>query len=90
MKGERLKRLVREEVKVLQAYKVEKSPYKAKLDANESPFSLPPPLHAELLTILEGIALNRYPDPDAEELRAAIAMRLGVPVECLILGNGSD
>jgi len=90
MKGKPLKRLVREEVRALRAYKVDKVPYKAKLDANESPFSLPPELHAELLTALEGIALNRYPDPDVEELRAAITMRLGVPVDRLILGNGSD
>ncbi len=90
MKGERLKELVRGEIRGLQAYTVEKGLYKAKLDANESPFPLPPELHGELLTILERVPLNRYPDPDAGEARAAIAGRLGIPAERLILGNGSD
>lgn len=90
MRGERLKRLVREEVRGLQAYTVEKVPSKVRLDANESPFSSPPELQAELLTILERVPLNRYPDPDAREVRAAIAARLGIPAERLILGNGSD
>jgi histidinol-phosphate aminotransferase len=36
------------------------------------------------------LELNRYPDPEASELRALLAARAGWPREGLLLGNGSD
>lgn len=86
----RIEDLVRKEVRDLQAYRVEKAPSKVKLDANESPFSLPPDLLAELFEGLERVPLNRYPDPEAWELREAIAESLGVPPSWVMVGNGSD
>jgi len=62
----------------------------AKLDANELPFALPPELRAGLAAALAEVALERYPDPRARELRAAVAAQLGVAGDQLTFGNGSD
>src|SRR6185503_3617061 len=39
---------------------------------------------------LADVALERYPDPNARELRAAVAAQLGVAGDQLVFGNGSD
>ena len=63
---------------------------RAKLDANELPFALPAELRARLGAALAEVALERYPDPRARALREALARRLGVAGDQLVLGNGSD
>ena len=50
------------------------------LDANENPFS----------QAWEGISLNRYPDPNQRKLRRCLAAYLGVEVENVLAGVGSD
>ena len=45
------------------------------LDANENPF---------------GNGLNRYPDPHHRSLRRELSRIKRVPMESLLLGNGSD
>ncbi len=62
----------------------------AKLDANELPHGLPPELRAQLAKVLADVPLERYPDPQAKQLRAAVATSLGVAGEQLVFGNGSD
>jgi histidinol dehydrogenase len=62
----------------------------AKLDANELPYGLPPELRARLAAVLAEVPLERYPDPAARRLRAAVARRLGVDGAQLVFGNGSD
>ncbi len=63
---------------------------RAKLDANELPFTLSAELRTGLAAALADSALERYPDPRARELRAAVATQLGVAGEQLVFGNGSD
>jgi histidinol-phosphate aminotransferase len=73
------------------AYHVPQPPsVRAKLDANELPFGLPPELRAGLAAALAEVALERYPDPRARELRAAICAQVGVAGDQLVFGNGSD
>ena len=62
----------------------------AKLDANELPYPWPHELRERLASVLQDVALERYPDPKATRLRAAIAKQLGVRGEQLVFGNGSD
>ena len=68
----------------------------AKLDANELPYGLPAELRARLGAALAEVALERYPDPAARRLRAAVLRRLaarpgtGVSGDQLVFGNGSD
>jgi histidinol-phosphate aminotransferase len=50
------------------------------LDANENPF-----LHS-----LSGIPVNRYPDPNQSELRRALADYVGLDLENVLAGSGSD
>jgi histidinol-phosphate aminotransferase len=73
------------------AYHVPQPPVvRAKLDANELPFALPAELRGRLGVALAEVALERYPDPQARELRAVVAAQLGVPGDQLVFGNGSD
>ena len=58
-----------------------------KLASNENPLG-PSPLAVEAgRAALAGA--NRYPDPQATELRAALGARLRVPVDHVLAGNGS-
>jgi histidinol-phosphate aminotransferase len=62
-----------------------------KLDAMESPYSLPDSLKSEWLSSFEEIEVNRYPDPDSGDLKLAIRDCFSVSERCgLMLGNGSD
>ncbi len=63
---------------------------RAKLDANESPYALPPDVAAALGAELAKAALERYPYADAGELRPTVARQLGVAPDRLVFGNGSD
>lgn len=59
----------------------------AQLASNESPF---PPLDGIVEAIARtAAATNRYPDPEATELREAIATRHGVDPGQIAVGNGS-
>ena len=65
----------------------------AKLDANELPYGLPPDLRARLGAVLAEVALERYPDPAARALRAAVAeshAEHAITPEQIVFGNGSD
>lgn len=89
MKGP-LAELVRAEVRELAIYEVPALAVRAKLDANESPFPLPPPIAEELGRVLAAVPLHRYPDGGCGALRALLASDLGVGEGQLALGNGSD
>ena len=74
----------------LHAYHVPPLPCAVKLDANESPFAPSAELSAALGEAVRGAHLERYPDPQATRLRAAVAAHLGQPPGRLCFGNGSD
>ena len=63
---------------------------RAKLDANENPWPLPAEVAAALGQTLARVALHRYPDGGAAQLRGLLARRLGRSPDALVLGNGSD
>ncbi|HWP34571.1 MAG TPA: histidinol-phosphate transaminase [Thermodesulfobacteriota bacterium] len=60
------------------------------LDANEAPWGPPEAVRARIAAAVADLELNRYPDPDAARLKAALAARLGVGADQLLLGVGSD
>lgn len=83
--------LIRPEIRALKAYHVPDATGLVKLDAMENPYSWPEAVKREWLDMLQQIALNRYPDPDARRLRERLRVALGVPSGMeLVLGNGSD
>ena len=84
-------RTLRREVLDATAYHVANASGMVKLDAMENPYPLPPALQEELGRLAARAPLNRYPDPDASQLREALRSALEVPAGMdLMLGNGSD
>lgn len=92
--------LVRPAVRALAAYHVPNPGNATKLDAMENPYAwpaeLPDGLAAEWAAGLQTLALNRYPDPAATELRKQLFAWMGLDALSnsaeldLMLGNGSD
>jgi histidinol-phosphate aminotransferase len=89
--GERMKRVIRQDIQSMHGYAVQPSAGLVKLDTMENPFRLPPALRDELGKRLAEVALNRYPAERGEVLRAELARHAGMPDGCdIMLGNGSD
>ncbi|ROR29777.1 histidinol-phosphate transaminase [Inmirania thermothiophila] len=87
----RVTAVIREEIRALAAYHVPPAQGLVKLDAMENPYTWPPEMVAEWLRLLERVAVNRYPDPGAEALKARLREAMGVPEGAgILLGNGSD
>ncbi|MBI5816526.1 MAG: histidinol-phosphate transaminase [Nitrospinae bacterium] len=82
--------LIRQRVRELSAYHVEPYPCEVALDANEFPYTPTEPLAGRIKSAIEGVKLNRYPDPSAARLKKAIAAKEGCSEANIILGNGSD
>ena len=76
-----IKKLVKPNIRSLKAYKAKEIPCRVKLDANESPYGF---------TVLKDIKTNRYPDPEALELRKLVARVWKVKYGNTLHGNGSD
>lgn len=76
-----IQHLIRPSIKSLKPYASARDEFKGNkehltfLDANENPFE-------------NGI--NRYPDPQQKELKGVISKLKNIPVEQILLGNGSD
>jgi histidinol-phosphate aminotransferase len=60
-----------------------------KLNTNESPFG-PSPRALEAMRAAAADTLRLYPDPEARDLREALAAHHGVTPEQVFVGNGSD
>ena len=76
-----IENIIRENIKSLKPYSSAREEFKNSasnlvyLDANENPFDT---------------GLNRYPDPQQNLVKAALAKIKNVSIEQLLLGNGSD
>ena len=82
---------VRDDLKNARGYHVLDAPEGTiKLDAMENPFGLPDSVQASLAEAVASLPLNRYPDPQAKDLRREASRLTGVSPEKLIFGNGSD
>lgn len=71
-------------------YTVPPEPPPVKLDANESPWPLPPEARALVAERLAAIDFHRYPDGRASALRTALAAYLDAREDELVIGVGSD
>ncbi len=60
-----------------------------KLNTNENPYP-PSPAAIDVLRTLDSEWLRRYPDPYANEFRKTVGEVLGIPMDWIIVGNGSD
>ena len=86
-----VKQFVREEIRAMSAYHVPSAAGMVKLDAMENPYCLPDALRAEIGREVADTLINRYPDPAAPELAAALRRSFDIPESAgLLIGNGSD
>jgi histidinol-phosphate aminotransferase len=85
---------LRDDLRGLSAYGAPQLDVAVRLNTNENPYPPPPALVADLTDAVARAAagLNRYPDREAEELRAALAAYLGhgLTNEQLWAANGSN
>ncbi|MCX7914370.1 MAG: histidinol-phosphate transaminase [Thermodesulfovibrionales bacterium] len=81
--------LTRKNIQSLEAYIAKDIPCRIKLDANESPYC---PISIDSISSMKEffLSLNRYPDPEAKELKKLLSKNLNIAPENLLLGNGSD
>lgn len=87
---EQVKRLMREDLRELTPYDPAFRSTEVNLSANENTWPVSDARRAAYVAALERVALNRYPDPLARELRARIAALYGLAAEQVIVCNGAD
>ena len=63
---------------------------KVRLNTNECPYALPDSFREELALAVRDLDLNRYPDREAETLRARLAELNGHELEGTWAANGSN
>ena len=80
----------RDDLGELEGYHSPQLDVPVRLNTNESPYAPPQDFVDAWLDALRETPLNRYPDRDARELRAALADQLGQPVDRLFCANGSN
>ncbi|MGB8765084.1 MAG: histidinol-phosphate transaminase [Burkholderiales bacterium] len=86
-----LEKIIRSEIRAINAYHVPQSAGMVKLDAMENPYSLPEALRAEIAALAHDASINRYPDPSAAQLKQQLRDAMGISAGMdLLLGNGSD
>ncbi len=77
-------------VRELEPYDPISGTYKIRLDANESYYNLSEELKEEIKNIIDNIAFNRYPDPNAVKLVEAFADYYNLNPDNITATNGSD
>ena len=88
---ERLQQWIKPALLEARAYQVSDAEGLIKLDAMENPFLLPVEVRDEILEVISGIEINRYPDPDARSLKQSLRKTMSIPEGMgIVLGNGSD
>ena len=81
---------VREDLRAVVPYGAPQLDVPVRLNTNETPVPPPGAFLDELAARLPSLALNRYPDRDAVELRQALADREGLDVGRVWAANGSN
>jgi histidinol-phosphate aminotransferase len=80
----------RPELQDLEGYHSPQLHVDVRLNTNESPYPPPQEFVADWLGALGAVSLHRYPDRAATELRAALASRVGAPIDRVFCANGSN
>ncbi len=91
MPNQPLTSLFRPEILAMSAYHVADASNFIKLDAMENPYGWPEAIQQAWLEHLKDCPMNRYPDPEAKALAAALRQSNQIPEQAgILLGNGSD
>jgi len=84
-------RWVNPEIRKIGAYKVPDATGMIKLDAMENPFVWPETMQRSWIELMSTAHVNRYPHPDAPEVKAGVRKVFDVSDDIdIVLGNGSD
>ena len=76
---ERLQQWIKPELLELSAYHVPDADGLIKLDAMENPYLLPAELRGKIQKVISGEEINRYPDPDARQLKQRLREVMEIP-----------
>ncbi|MGB9873787.1 MAG: histidinol-phosphate transaminase [Hydrogenobacter sp.] len=82
--------MISDRIKRLSPYKTETTQAKIRLSSNELPLHLPEDVRIRIAKEVSKIPINKYPDPNARELKEVLSDHLKVKEENIVLGNGSD
>lgn len=85
-----LEKYIKPEVLQLKGYHLDKREYVVKLDQNENPFGFPEALKEKFWQRVRQLDWGRYPDFQMESLTERIAAYVQLPVENVLVGNGSN
>ena len=85
-----IKSRISKNVRSISPYSVPRIECSVKLDGNESPYDLEGGEKLALSKRLAELPVNRYPDPEALELRTSLSRTVDFPRDGILLGNGSD
>jgi len=80
----------RDDLGLVEGYHSPQVDVSVRLNTNESPYAPPDEFVERWLAELRATPLNRYPDREARDLRAALAQQLGQPPERIFCANGSN
>jgi histidinol-phosphate aminotransferase len=80
----------RPEIGALRPYRPAAKLPEVRLHANENPFPLPAEVMDEIAAAVRELPLNRYPDPEATELRAELGAYVGLDPAWIWPGTGSN
>ena len=84
-------RLIRQDVREMQAYHVQDASGMIKLDAMENPYLWPGDLQQQWTAALADVEVNRYPDPQVNIVRPQLRQLMNIDDKYeLLFGNGSD
>jgi len=87
----RIERWVRPSIRELSAYHVVSAEGLVKLDAMENPYDFPDALQQEGQAALKNAKINRYPDPEASQIKTALKQLYALDHSVdIMFGNGSD
>ena len=82
--------MLRPDVRAAPPYHFSARPQAIKLDQNESPYDLPENLKKEVAARLAAIPFHRYPEINAQTLRAKLAQRHDWPPAGVVVSGGSN
>lgn len=85
-----LEKYIKPEVLRLKGYHLDKRKYRIKLDQNENPLGFPEALKEKFWQRIRQLDWGRYPDFQMESLTERIAAYVKLPVENVLVGNGSN
>lgn len=81
---------LRKELAAFAPYKVPAETAKVKLNTNECPIRPPQAVLNAVASITAASDINRYPDPNATQLKQAISDKTGIDPGMIAVGNGSN